>query len=120
MKDWQGDRGRFRTPNIPYATYLEDGTRNLGVKQSIVRENLLEDERGGTGLDGIFLWVSDRGVLRRHYLDLPGSEVGSGSAPYVGLWFDEPRLYYGWIGDAYPDSGSVVAGDKVITRDLTA
>lgn len=116
MEDWQGDRGKFRTPAIAYATWLEDGSRNVNVKPAVVRENLSADERGGTGFDGVFLYVADRGVLRRHYLDLPGSQVGAGNAPCLGLWGDGPEFNYGWVGYAGPSYGSVVAGRKIVTK----
>ena len=116
MQDWQGDKGRFRTPAIAYAIWLEDGSRNLNVKPAVVRENLLEDERGGTGLDGVFLYVADRGLLRRHYLDLPGSQVGAVRVPCLALWSDEPGLSYALVDGAAPDFGSVVAGRKIVTK----
>lgn len=118
MRDWQGDKGGFKTPDIPYASYLEDGARNLNIAPSVVRENLAEDARGGTGLDGVFLYFADRGVLRRHYLNLPGSQVGSDGAPYLYLWSGEPRFGCHWVDDASPRCGSVVAGRKIVTRNL--
>lgn len=116
MKDWENDKGGFKTPSVPYATWLEDGTRNLNVKPQVVRENLLADERGGTGLDGVFLYVTDRGALRRHYVDLPGSQVGVDGAPSLVLWRDGPELDYGWVDFAFPLFGSVVAGRNIVTR----
>lgn len=118
MEDWKGDRGGFKTPDVPYATWLDDGTKRLNIKPSVAREGLLEDERAGTGLDGIFLWLSDRGVVRRHFLDLSGSEVDFSYTPYLFLWFIGPNLDYDWAGDANSNFGSVVAGRKIVTREL--
>lgn len=113
MEDWENDNGKFKTPSVVYATWVDDGGNNLDTAPSVVRANLSEDARGGTGLDGVFLYVADRGVIRRHYLDLPGSQVGSGRAPYLFLWDDGPRLSCRWVSDAYPRFGSVVAGRKI-------
>lgn len=116
MEDWQGDKGGFKTPSVAYATWLSDGSNNLNVAPSVVRTNLAEDVRGGTGLDGVFLYVADRGVLRHHFLDLPGSQVGAGSVPYLRLWSGEPRLDCDWVGHADPYGGSVVVGRKIVTK----
>lgn len=116
MTDWLDGKGKFRTPAVPYATWLDDGSRHLGVSPADVRKNLAEGERAGTGLDGTFLYVADRGVVRRHYLDLPGSKVSSGSAPYLGLWDGGPGLGCRWVGDVCPGYGSVVAGEKIVTK----
>lgn len=126
MVDWSEHKGKFRTPRgaYSYATYVEDEDKRserLGVAPSIIRENLVAGQRGGTGLDGLFLHVSDRGILTRHYLDLPGSEVGgSGNAPYLDLWYGGPGLSYGRVDLALPDYASVVAGDEVIVGPLAA
>lgn len=120
MRDWRGDKGGFRIPVVPYATWLEDGERNLGVRPSVVRDSLSKDARGGTGLDGVFLYVADRGVLRRHYLVFPGSEEGAGRAPVLRLWDDGPRLVHRWVGHTVPGGGSVVAGRKIVLGKLAA
>lgn len=129
MEDWKGHKGKFKTP-VPgsawsYATYVEDEERRgqsdrLGVAPLVVRENLTAAARGGTGLDGIFLYVSDRGTLRRHYFDLPGSECGSGYAPCLGLWGAGPRLRLDRVDGAGSRCASVVAGDEVEIRYLAA
>lgn len=116
MEDWQDDKRGFKTPSVPYATWLEDGTRNLKVSPQAVRENLLDDERGGTGIDGVFLYVTDRGTLRRHYINLPGSQVGSDGVPDLLLCFGGPGFDRGWVGRVDLNCGSVVAGRKIVTR----
>lgn len=115
-EDWGGDKEGFRTPTVAYATWVDDGGNNLNIAPSVVRTNLTKDARGGTSLDGVFLYIADRGVLRRHYLDLPGSEMGSGRAPSLRLWHGAPRLYVYWVVVAGPYYGSVVAGRKIVTR----
>lgn len=125
MNDWTGHKGKFKTPHnaYSYATYVEDEEKRserLGTPPLIVRENLVAGQRVGTGLDGVFIYVSDRGVLTRHYLDLPGSEVGAGRAPFLLLWDDGPRLDLRRVGNGGPDCASVVAGDDVVIRELAA
>lgn len=127
MRDWRGHKGKFRTP-VPgsawsYATYVEEEEerrKRIGVAPAVVRENLTMGQRVGTGLDGVFLYVSDRGALTRHYFDLLGSEFGSDFAPSLILWHGGPRLDLGRGGHALPRCASVVAGDEVITRALAA
>lgn len=116
MEDWKGDKRGFRSPTVVYATWVDDGIGSLNVAPELVRNNLVEDERGGTSLDGVFLYVADRGVLRRQYLDLPGSDVGSDYVPCLYLRDAGPQLCCHWVDDADPDDGSVVAGRKFVTR----
>lgn len=127
MRDWAGHRGNFRTP-VPgsawsYAAYVEEEKKRgerLGIAPAVVRENLTMGQRVGTGLDGVFLYVSDRGALTRYYFDLPGSEVGSDYAPFLNLWRGGPGLGLGGVDDAGPGYASVVAGDEVVIRQLAA
>lgn len=111
IKDWE--KGRFRTPKAPYITWLNDGSANLNKSVANVRVALRSDERGGTDFDGIALYLKDPKILEHHFLDLPGSQVGSGSAPYLGHWDGRPRLDRLFVDDANPRYGSVVAGIKI-------
>lgn len=123
MNDWTGHKGKFKTPTnvYSYATYVEDEVKRserLGIAPIVIRDGLTSGQRAGTALDGVFLYVADRGLLRRQYLDLPGSEVGSDFAPYLSLWHGGPRFHLHRVVDTYPFYASVVAGDEVITRPL--
>lgn len=111
IKDWE--KGRFRTPKAPYITWLNDGSVNLNKSVANVRVALRSDERGGTDFDGIALYLKDPKILEHHYLDLPGSQVDSGGAPFLGRWAELPRLRHGFVDDAGPVYGSVVAGRKI-------
>lgn len=108
--DWNGDPGRYRSPEAPYATWLEDGRNNLGEKPEDVRKKLKDDERCGTELDGIALCISNPKILEHHFLDLPGTSVGSDHAAYLPLWFGRLRLNCRFVDDADPRFGSVVCG----------
>lgn len=108
IKDWE--KGKFNTPKTPYATWLNDGSVNLGKSVSNVRKSLKNDERGGTVFDGIALYLKDPKILEHHYLDLPGSRVGSGRAPNLDRWSGQPKLSHDFVDDAHSRYGSVVAG----------
>lgn len=108
IRDWE--RSKFNTPKIPYTTWLNDGSVNLNKSVDTVRKALKADERGGTVFDGIILCLKDPKILEHHYLDLPGSQVGSDNAPCLGRWYGQPGLDLSFVGDGNPRYGSVVAG----------
>lgn len=117
LKDWQKDPQKFKTPNRPYVTYLHDGSRNLNRSPRDVRLSLISDERGGTVFDGLALLAQNPGILKHHYLDLPGSQYGSGGVPCLVGWGGGPGLDgCDWVGFAGPGFGSVVAGRNVVTK----
>lgn len=115
VTDWTDDSKGYRTPDRPYATWLQDGKKNLYRAVEAVRKELAEDERGGTEFDGIALYIAHPQVLKEHFLDLPGTKVGPVSAPCLSLCFGGPRLYYRWVGDADPRFGSVSCGREIKT-----
>ena len=108
VKDWS--EGKFATPNKPYITWLQDGTQNLNRSVRAVRKGFALDERGGTVFDGIALYLRDPKILKHHYLDLPGSDVGPGSAPCLGLCYGRPGLRLFWVGRVLPFFRSVSCG----------
>ena len=108
--DWNQNLKDYKTPEAPYAAWLNDGRDHIKQKPRDVRKNLKADEVGGTELDGIALYISNPKILDHHFLDLPGTAVGSGYAAYLGLWGDGPRLRYGFVDGAVPRFGSVVRG----------
>lgn len=114
VQDWREDK--FRTPNAPYITWLHDGSRNLNRSVKGVRAKLADDERGGTVFDGIALLQQDPQILKRRYLDLPGSQYGFDCAPRLGLWDGRPGLRCRFVDRAGDGWGSVVAGRNIVTR----
>lgn len=112
-KDWEGNS--YRTPDKPYFTWVSDGSSNLKKPVKDVRTSLASDSRGGTLFDGIGLIIKNVDILQHHFLDLPGSRVGSDCAPCLGLWGDGPGLDLRLVGHARPGFGSVVAGREIRT-----
>lgn len=108
--DWNQSLKDYTIPEAPYAAWLDDGRNHINKKVKDVRSNLKSDEIGGTELDGIDLYISNRKILEHHFLDLPGTSVESVSAAYLRLWDDEPGLYCRFVGSAGPGFGSVVRG----------
>jgi len=112
-KDWEEDS--YQTPDRPYFTWVSDGGLNLNKSVEDVRTSLIHDSRGGTLLDGIGVVIKNPDILKHHFLDLPGSQVGSGFAPFLDRWSERPRLYRHFVDRADPSFGSVVAGREIRT-----
>lgn len=91
--DWLGDPKGYKTPKIPYFTWLQDGAKNINRSVRDVRATFAEDERGATEFDGISLYIAHPEILKDHFIDLPGTTVGSHDAPFLFLWLDRPGLY---------------------------
>lgn len=108
--DWNKELKGYKTPDAPYATWLDDGRNHMNIKPRDVRKNLRADELGGTELDGIALYISDPKILKHHYLDLPGTAVESDYAAYLDLWLGRPRLCCRLVVSTDPGFGSVVRG----------
>lgn len=109
VSDWQEDPGGFRTPDKIYMNWMYDGGKNLKTAVSTVRANLLKDTRGATYYDGIGLYVARPEILKDHYIDLPGTSVGS-DAPDLSLLRGRPGLHCHWVGNAFDRFGSALCG----------
>jgi len=109
MSDWEHDPQGYKTPETSYMTWIQDGTVNLGKSVEDVRKALAEDERGATIHDGIALYIANPDVLKDHFIDLPGTRVGSVSAPVLYLWDGGPGLDCR-VGDADSGFGSASCG----------
>lgn len=110
---WNEKLRGYTPPQVPYATWLEDGRNNLNKKPKDVRKNLKkEDELGGTELDGIALLISNPKILEDHNLDLPGTSVEfeSDVVACLDLWGGQPRLGCRRVDEENPMFGSVVRG----------
>lgn len=112
VADWMDDPERYRSPNIPYTTWMQDGKKYLGKSVRDVRANLAPDERGATVYDGIALFVLNPGLLhdKTHYIDLPGTSVGIGHAPNFQIWNSTPEIHHRHIVRASGNFGSVTCG----------
>ncbi|MBI4096596.1 MAG: hypothetical protein HY425_02655 [Candidatus Levybacteria bacterium] len=111
-KDWPEDQKQYKTPDVPYSTWTDEGARFMNRKIMDVRQELAPDERGGTEWDAVALYIANPNILKKRFLDLPGTAVGSAHAGYLALWGDAPRLGCRWAGDAYPKYDSLVCGRK--------
>lgn len=110
VSDWEEDPQGYITPKRSYLTWMQDGTANLNRKPTAVRDTLAVDERGATIQDGIGLYVAHPEVLNSHYLDLPGTSVGSGCIADLVLWDGRPELGSNLADDADPRWGSASCG----------
>ncbi len=116
MVDWPDDPKGYRTPDKPYVTWLQDGKKNLSQSVKTARNELDEDERGGTEFDGIALYIACPRVLEDHFLDLPGTSIGSDStAAWLYLLYGEVQLSHPWVNYADPRFGSVSCGREIRT-----
>ncbi len=108
IKDW--GKGTFKTPDVPYTAWVNDGISNLNKPVSEIRKSLKQDERGATIYDGVALYLRYPEILENHFLDFPGSQVPSSFAPSLHLWLGLPMLDRYFISHADSKFGSVVAG----------
>lgn len=92
LSDWEGDPQRFRTPNKPYTTWLNNSELNVKKSIDMIRSNLKEDERMTTIFDGIALYTSQPEILETFDLIMGGSVFESGSVPWLGNWYNLPVL----------------------------
>lgn len=120
ITDWQDRSHGFITPQVPYTTWVDDGSGSLGKTVGAVRNHLAADERGGAVFDGLALYLKNPGILKKRFLDLPGSHVAYISAPSLSLWLGKPSLRSGWVINAGSHFGSVRAGREINTQPSTS
>ena len=110
VRDWEDDPKGYKTPANPYATWMQDGKKNLNKSVSTVRKNLAPDERGATEIDGISLFIANPEILKDHYIDFPGTSVGADYAPYLSRWGGGPEVSCGRVDFADSSYGSASCG----------
>jgi hypothetical protein len=110
VRDWEEDPRGYITPERAYMTWMQPGRKNLLRSIERVRSTLDPDERGATIYDGIGLYIARPNILTDHYVDLPGTSVGSDRAANLGLRGGGPRLSDGFTGNAAPGFGSATCG----------
>lgn len=111
VHDWEDDPKKYKTPKIPYTTWMQDGKKNLKRSVRNVRRTLEADERGATEYDGIARWIANPSVLEDHYIDLPGTSVESGGrAPYLCQWRGRPGVDGSHVDSVDPGCGSASCG----------
>ena len=102
LEDW--NKGDFQTPKKPYATWV---TYVSGLSVEDVRTKLLEDQRGGTVHDRIMFYFQQPDILNKHFLWLPGSQVGLyapflSASPSAEGKPNHPSLHTGWTDQVSP------------------
>lgn len=112
-RDWGGDPKGYKTLGKPYIAWMQDGTENLGKSVTGVRQNLFEDERGGTLYDGLSLAIFHPEIFKDHYIDLPGTCIGSDKAPCLVWSGSHLRLFGSGVGDHGAKGASVTCGRKL-------
>ncbi len=93
--------------------WIQDGRQYRDKSVDWVRSHIGRNERPATLSDGIALAIAHPNfhyVLENHAIDLPGTAVGSGSAPFLGVWDGRPGLNYRLVDYAYPNVGSASCG----------
>lgn len=107
------DTARGITFEQPHLIWMQDGSKYLGKNVKWVRGHQGKNERPATQYDGVaFITVNPdfRDLLRKHAIDLPGTAVESGHAPYLVGWDGRPRLNRHFVNDAFPSFGSASCG----------
>lgn len=67
------------------------------------------------------MWNVRPDMVKSMYWDVVGTKVGSGRAPYLGLWVGRPGLGASPVGGpASPGSRALVLGREIRTLELTA
>lgn len=110
VQNWPQDPKGYKTPEAPYTTWANDPAQNRNRKVVEVRKTLPEDERGGTRLDGVALYLKNPAKLKEVYIDLPGDSVESVNVPDLSLWDGQPYVHYNLVDYASPRWGSLVCG----------
>ncbi len=105
QSDWSNDPQKYKTPDLPYTIWTDEGARFVDMPVRDVRKELALDERGGTAADGIDLYIAKPSILKIRSLDFPGTSVGAYDAAYLDLWMDVPWLENRFVGDPAHKSG---------------
>lgn len=113
LLDWEGDPQKFRTPNKPYTTWLNNGKMKFKESIDMVRANLREDERMTTIFDGIALYISQPEIFEIHDILCGGSVFESSYVPLLGTWYNIPCLEITDTNKPVLECGSVVCGRKL-------
>jgi len=108
--DWNKEIKNYLIPNAPYAAWLEDGRNNRNRRPKDVRRNLKPDEIAGTELDGIALYISNPKILGYHFLDLPGTSIGSDHTAMLTVSSGKTVMSHSSTEEATPFFGSVIRG----------
>lgn len=93
----------------PHLIWMQDGSKYLGKSFKWVRGHLEKNERPDTKYDGVAFGIVNPdfpALLQKHAIDLPGTAVESGHAPYLVGWDGRPRFNRHFVNIAFPSFGS--------------
>jgi hypothetical protein len=104
-KDWTDDSQIYKTPRAPYVFWTNEGQRKVNKSTQDVRAELALDERGGTSLEAISLYIFKPNL--KSSLILPGTAIKSrvgknekyNNAAFLNLLSGDkrPRLEKIWV-----------------------
>ncbi len=98
------------TPDGVLVIQAQWGEKYRNKKPLWCRSNFHTLEQGGVVKEGLTAYLyGGEELLKRCYMDLPGSVSGHGRVPYL-IWLGRPRLSDGYVGIALPVYGSVSRG----------
>ncbi|MBI3385709.1 hypothetical protein HY031_01345 [Candidatus Gottesmanbacteria bacterium] len=116
-KDYDLSRGVDTAGGItfpePRLIWMHDGSRYTKKSVEWVLRHVPQHTRPSTQIDGIALAIVHpdiHRVLRHHWIALPGTSVGSGSAPNLRDWCGGLKLRHDLVGAASPRWGSALSG----------
>lgn len=90
----------------------QDGHKNRNRRPSDCRTSFADFEVGMDYVEGVFTYVDDPGVIKGHYMDLPGSvpRDNRGDVACLGHWYGGPRLLWHWYDNPPLGYGSASRG----------
>lgn len=120
-EDWEGDPKSYKTPDVPYVTWMQLGRKNISKSIEAVRKNLAPDERGATIHDGIALFITRLSLLKEdsvsYFIDLPGTSSGRmdlSLVRYIRRNQGIPRIKLGYFSGRL-NGGSATCGRQIKT-----
>lgn len=120
VKDWEGIN--FDMPKVPFAAWVQDGSKFVFRKPSEARKELREKENkeyvAGSILLAISMYDVRQDMVRIMFWDVIGAVVGSGGVPYLNHWLDRPLLHAYHVDDANPNVRALVFGREIRTLNL--
>lgn len=120
VKDWEGIN--FDMPEVPFAAWVQDGSKFMFRKPSEARKELGKKENKGYVAGSILLAISMYDVrpdmVRTMFWDVIGAAVGSDGVPCLGHWGVGPGLGARHVDRVVPSYRVLVFGREIRTLNL--
>jgi hypothetical protein len=109
----------YKTPRVPHLFWMQDGTRYLNKSVDTVTSSYVIFERGANIHDGVGLVVARPNILKDHFVDLPGTQLGPdlpgtqlgpGTVAYLAVRDGRPEVNRDFTNTAGPKFGSASGG----------